>query len=84
MSHIHRPLTELWLTRFSCTLGKDRATALISLTIVEKNNEMHIMCKHGSRTPAKFSEFAILPRSHHAHALSSVAKSSLTQLVLDI
>ena len=64
----------LWLTRFSCILVMDRKKALISRTVFETKNEMRVHIR--LEAPATFQS----PRSYRAHALSSVAKSSLSQL----
>ena len=66
--------------QFQLYLGMDQTKALISLTVFETKNEMHMHIGSGSRVPATFREFALPSRSHHAHSLSSVAKSPLTQL----
>ena len=63
----------LWLTRFSYILVMDRKKALISLTVFKQKNEMRVHIQFAS-TCNNFQS----PRSYRAHALSSVAKSSLT------
>ena len=53
----------------------DKRKALISLSVFETKNEMRVA--HSVRVHLQHFQS---PWSYHAHALSSVAKSSLTQL----
>ena len=61
------------LTCFSCSSGMDRKKALIFLFSKRK---MKCLCTFGCAHLQHFQS----PRSYRAHALSSVAKSSLPQL----
>ena len=70
----------LLMTCFSCIPGMDRTRALISLTVFETGNKKHMDIWLASTH--NILRVAFLSRSRRAHALSSVAKSSLTQLDL--
>ena len=66
-----------WLTRFQLNFvhGSNESSCFPDHF---RNEKMKCTCTSSSRAPATFSKFASIPRSHRAHGLSSMARSSLT------
>ena len=75
---VNRPSAELVVDSLQLCFGHGSNKSSCFPDRFQNENEMHMDI--GSRAPATFSEFAFPPRSHRAHAFSSVAKSSPPQL----